>query len=120
MRYLRETPSPAAIPFPTFSHALKDPVPSPFLILPSHRIVVIEGLYSLVDLEPWRESVALLDERVWVECPPDVARERLVRRHIKEGVEETVDKARERGELVLFHSVSQLELITSPRRFLRP
>lgn len=97
MLSLRADPPPAAIAFPTFSHALKDPLPSEFPILPSHRIVIIEGLYALVNIPPWSDSVAVLDERVWVECPREVARDRLVRRHLASGVESTREKAEERG-----------------------
>ncbi|KAM0755647.1 P-loop containing nucleoside triphosphate hydrolase protein [Meredithblackwellia eburnea MCA 4105] len=93
---LRETPAPAEIPFPTFSHALKDPVASPFPLLPSHRVVIIEGLYALLNVPPWSTSVAALDERVWIDVPREVARERLIKRHVKEGVEPTLGKAQVR------------------------
>lgn len=58
-------------------------------------------MYCLLDVEPWREATAALDERVWVECDRAVARERLVRRHLKEGVEYEQDKAEARGESVV-------------------
>jgi hypothetical protein len=98
---LRKIPLLPSIPFPTFSHSLKDPTLSPFTIKPHHRIVVIEGLYCLLDVEPWKSSVDVLDERVWVECERAVARERLVRRHLKEGVEDQLDKAEGRGGVSL-------------------
>ncbi|ORY72439.1 P-loop containing nucleoside triphosphate hydrolase protein [Leucosporidium creatinivorum] len=93
---LRASPPLPSIPFRTFSHALKDPQPGPYPIEPHHRIIIIEGLYCLLDVEPWREATELLDERVWVECERSVARERLVRRHLKEGVEYEQDKAEAR------------------------
>lgn len=52
----------------------------------------------MLDIEPWKEATDLLDERVWVECERGVARERLVRRHLKEGVEYEQEKAEARGE----------------------
>lgn len=95
---LRLSPPAPSIPFNTFSHSLRDPLPSPYPIEPHHRIIVIEGLYCLLDVEPWKEATELLDERVWVECERGTARERLVRRHLREGVENEVGKAEERGE----------------------
>lgn len=94
---LRETPLLPGVEFRTFSHAKKDPEPGPFLIAPSHKIIVIEGLYVLLDIDPWIKSVAALDERVWIECPAPIARERLITRHLIEGVEDVRDKAEKRG-----------------------
>ncbi|BGP23418.1 kinase-related protein [Rhodotorula toruloides] len=99
VRSLRQTPSPPSIPFPTFDHALKDPLPSRFPILPTHRIVVIEGLYCMLDVAPWREAAELLDERIWVEIERGVARERLVKRHLRTGVETEREEAEKRVDL---------------------
>lgn len=99
VRSLARSPPLSQIPFRTFSHALKDPQAGHYPIKPHHRIVVIEGLYCLLDVEPWKEATELLDERVWVECERGLARERLVRRHLKEGVEYEQEKAEARGEL---------------------
>lgn len=94
---LRQTPMAPAVAFRTFSHAKKDPEPGAFLITPMHRIVVIEGLYVLLDEGGWRDSVNALDQLVWVECPREVARRRLIARHLKEGVEITLCAAEQRG-----------------------
>ncbi|GAA6019461.1 hypothetical protein JCM10207_001397 [Rhodosporidiobolus poonsookiae] len=96
---LRTSPFPPTIPFPTFDHALKDPLPSPFPILPSHRIVVLEGLYCMLDVEPWQEAADLLDERIWVEVDREVARDRLVTRHLHTGVETERGAAEKRVDL---------------------
>lgn len=101
VRALRR-PSPAlessqGIAFRTFDHAKKDPEPGPFLIEPRHRIVVIEGLYVLLDTPPWREAAQLLDERIWVECEPAIARGRLVARHLQTGIEPDREAAEWRG-----------------------
>ena len=87
-----------SIPFPTFSHALGDPLPSPFSIAPHQRIIILEGLYTLLDTEPWVQATKEFDERVWVECERSTARDRLVRRHLSSGIEQDVRAARERGE----------------------
>lgn len=85
------------IAFRTFSHAKKDPEPGPHPILPSHRTIIIEGLYVLLNTEPWKEATDLLDERIWVDCPDDVAKSRLIARHVATGVESDEASARLRG-----------------------
>ncbi|GJN87373.1 hypothetical protein Rhopal_000322-T1 [Rhodotorula paludigena] len=96
---LRAQPYLASVPYPTFSHALKDPQPSSSPILPNHRIVVIEGLYCLLDVEPWREAAGLLDERIFVNVDREVVRDRLVRRHLHTGVETEREAAEKRVDL---------------------
>ncbi|CAD6588411.1 MAG: hypothetical protein CYPHOPRED_004380 [Cyphobasidiales sp. Tagirdzhanova-0007] len=96
---LREKPFPSSIPFRTFSHGKKDPEISAQPIEPHHRIIIIEGLYVLLDTEPWNHSTAMLDERIWVECPDELARERLIKRHLLTGIEtnQTAAEARVDG-----------------------
>lgn len=91
-------PSLHPIPFPTFSHSLKDPLPSPHLILPSHRIIIVEGLYTLLDTPEWIESTRMMDLKIYVQCAREVARSRLIRRHLLDGVESSEVAARERGK----------------------
>lgn len=89
---------PAPISFPTFSHALKDPQVSPFPVMPHHRIVIVEGLYTLLDKPGWRDAANLFDLRVWVECDREVARDRVIRRNFEAGIVDTLEKCIERGE----------------------
>lgn len=91
---------PIGIPFPTFDHALKDPSTSPHPILPRHRIVLIEGLYTMLDRDGWRDCAEMMDMRVWVECDREVCRARTVERNFAAGIvasreecEERVDKS---------------------------
>lgn len=58
---------------------------------------MIEGLYCMLDVEPWRDAAELLDERIWVEIERSVARERLVKRHLHTGVETVREEAEKRG-----------------------
>ncbi|KAG7527529.1 hypothetical protein FFLO_06844 [Filobasidium floriforme] len=98
---LKKTGSLAAsskIPFPTFSHALKDPTPSLEPLEGHHRIVIIEGLYTFLDVQPWRRAAEVLDLRVFIDVDPRTARERLVRRCLAEGIEDTLEKAVERAD----------------------
>ena len=104
------------IAFRTFDHAKKDPEPGPFLIEPRHRIVVIEGLYVLLDTYPWRQAAQLLDERIWVECEPAIARSRLVARHLQTGIEPDREAAERRGACILV-SLFDAEAETKTRVF---
>jgi pantothenate kinase len=78
---------------PSFSHVLKDPVENDLEVTSSHRIVLIEGLYVFLHVEPWSAAGHLLDERWFLEVDVEVARERLVQRHIKTGVTNHLEDA---------------------------
>ena len=67
---------------PSFDHATKDPVESAIQIPATTRIVILEGNYISLDVEPWRSAAHLMDERWFVEVDEDVARERLAARHV--------------------------------------
>lgn len=84
---------PGIIYAPSFSHELKDPTPLAIPVYPHHRLVVIEGLYPFLSIEPWVEAGRLLDERWWVELGEDEARTRLVTRHILSGVAKDLEEA---------------------------
>ncbi|KAF8642853.1 hypothetical protein AX16_009361 [Volvariella volvacea WC 439] len=86
------------IPFPTFDHSLKDPSPSPHPILPHHRIIIIEGLYTLLSIDPWIEATKLLDERWLIKVDGHKARDRLIRRHVLTGVTKDLDEAKWRAD----------------------
>jgi pantothenate kinase len=100
VKALREpiTPSSEAIFAPSFDHAVKDPKENDIAILPGHRIVVFEGNYVVLDKDPWREAAGLMDERWFVEVDFEVARRRLVARHVKAGIAKDEDEARRRAD----------------------
>jgi pantothenate kinase len=79
-------PQDTVIYAPAFDHAVKDPVADSISILPSHKIVVFEGNYLLLDRDPWREAAKLLDERWFVEVDFAVAKKRLIARHVAAGI----------------------------------
>jgi len=99
VRSLREevTPSSAVITAPSFDHAVKDPTPEAVHIMPHHRIIVVEGLYTLLSIEPWCQGGKLFDERWFVDVDVVEARRRLIDRHVITGVakdwEEAVTRA---------------------------
>lgn len=82
---------------PSFSHALKDPIENDIQILPSHRILVFEGLYLSLDKEPWREAAGLMDELWFVDVEKEVAARRLIPRHVKAGIARDEVEAAERA-----------------------
>jgi pantothenate kinase len=84
---------------PSFDHALKDPVENSISILPlpAHRIVVVEGIYVLLDKSPWREAAELMDLKVFVKVDREIARGRLARRHVAAGIVETLEEGDRRA-----------------------
>ena len=48
---------------PSFDHALKDPVLDDLEISSRTRLIIVEGNYTLLNAEPWREISDLVDER---------------------------------------------------------
>jgi pantothenate kinase len=83
---------------PSFDHAVKDPKADDIAVLPGHRIVVFEGNYVVLDKEPWRAAAALMDERWFVDVDFEVARRRLVARHVKAGIARDEEEARKRAD----------------------
>jgi pantothenate kinase len=98
IRALREPISDTTtITAPSFDHALKDPNPDAITILPEHKIVILEGLYTFLTLPPWREAGKLLDERWLVEIDLPVASDRVVKRHLASGVCKDLEEAQWRS-----------------------
>ncbi|KJZ76889.1 hypothetical protein HIM_03766 [Hirsutella minnesotensis 3608] len=87
VRALRVSP-PAVAPVlaPSFDHAVKDPKEDDIAVLPSHRVVVLEGNYLALDDDVWRDAAALLDELWFVDVDFAVARKRLRERHVRAGI----------------------------------
>ncbi|KAK5138402.1 hypothetical protein LTR08_003463 [Meristemomyces frigidus] len=85
---------------PSFNHALKDPVANDIPIAVGSRIVVFEGNYlSLGSGAPeWKEAAELMDELWFVDVEEDVARQRLVKRHVKSGVAANEEEAGRRAD----------------------
>lgn len=83
---------------PSFDHALKDPALDDVTIHPYHRIVIIEGLYTFLSIEPWNEAGLLLDEKWFIQVDIDEAQRRLVKRHVVSGVAEDLEEAAWRAE----------------------
>jgi pantothenate kinase len=81
---------------PSFDHAIKDPVADDIAILPKSRVVIFEGLYLSLGCEPWSSAAALMDERWFIEVDREIARARLVKRHVASGIVPDVAAAEHR------------------------
>lgn len=71
---------------PSFDHAIKDPVENDVPIPPTAQIVLFEGNYLSLNKGLWKEAAVLMDELWFVEVDFDIARRRLVGRHVKSGI----------------------------------
>ncbi|KAJ3192224.1 putative kinase [Irineochytrium annulatum] len=89
-----DPPNPAKIGWPSFDHSLGDPVEDDITILPVHKVVVLEGLYLHMTLEPWCKVTA--DEFWFLEVDEEEAVRRLVGRHVRTGVAKSEEEARNR------------------------
>ena len=88
-----ETPTLQA---PSFNRGVKDPVAGDIAIPACARIVMFEGNYLSLDEAPWNEAARLMDEIWFVDVDFDVACEKLVGRHVKAGIADTLEDAHRR------------------------
>lgn len=70
------------VTWPGFAHDVGDPIEAAHVVPPEIRVVLVEGLYVLLDDGPWRDVSACFDLRWFLEVSREVARERLIRRHM--------------------------------------
>ncbi|KAJ5280706.1 hypothetical protein N7478_006078 [Penicillium angulare] len=84
-------PSKDVIRAPTFDHETKDPVEGGVSITPDTSIIIIEGNYLLLDEPGWRDLASLVDYRVFMDTDLQEARERIAKRHVKAGIETTLE-----------------------------
>jgi len=88
-----------AVLAPSFDHAAGDPVADDIQVAPATRLVLAEGLYLFLDAPPWADLQArqLLDERWFMDVPPEVATRRIVARHLAVGASREEAEARAGG-----------------------
>jgi pantothenate kinase len=114
-------PETSTIYAPSFDHAVKDPVENDISIAPTTQVVIFEGLYTLLDREPWRKAAELMDELWFVDVPMDLAVARLVKRHVASGISPDPEHARIRvlesdmrnGKEILEYRLPVQEMIKS-------
>ncbi|KAL6714964.1 hypothetical protein ACLMJK_007224 [Lecanora helva] len=83
---------------PSFDHSVKDPVADDIPIHPTARVVIFEGNYLSLGKGEWKEAAALMDELWFVEVGFEVARRRLVERHVKAGIARDAEEAGRRAD----------------------
>jgi pantothenate kinase len=83
----------AIIKAPSFDHALKDPVEDDIKIGAETSVIILEGNYLLLDIETWRDISELVDVKVFIDVDVDCARNRVARRHVAAGIEDSYQKA---------------------------
>lgn len=93
---------------PSFDHATKDPVEDSITITPETSLLILEGNWLLFDEAPWRDISALVDDTWFVDVEPNLAFQRVAKRHLQSGIEDNWNDAARRtrnndlvnGELV--------------------
>ncbi|KAF2441826.1 P-loop containing nucleoside triphosphate hydrolase protein [Karstenula rhodostoma CBS 690.94] len=83
---------------PSFDHAMKDPVADDIAIAPSIRIIIFEGNYLSLDKPPWKDAAAMMNELWFVDVDEDVARKRLIYRHVRAGIADNEESAAKRAD----------------------
>lgn len=114
-----DSPAKRNISAPSFSHTTKDPVPNGICIPADTKILIIEGNYLLLDEPGWRDVSTMVDMRVLISVDLAQTRERVARRHVRVGIEKTLDDAYRRvdgndalnGQLVQERVVEGVDLV---------
>lgn len=92
----REKPFPTLY-MPSFDHEIKDPVPDAIEIGPDVKIVLVEGNWLLYDEQPWNQIVNFADDAWFVDVDPQLALQRVAKRHVACGIERTLEAAMDRA-----------------------
>jgi pantothenate kinase len=121
IRQLRAPTGSQPILAPSFDHAVKDPKEDDIAVLPTHRIVILEGNYLALDKDVWRDAAQLFDELWFVEVDFEIARRRLRERHVRAGIVKTLEQGDKRatendlvnGEEIMAHRLPIDEAVQS-------
>jgi pantothenate kinase len=87
LRRIRSEPD-GTVYAPAFERTIEQPIAGSIAIEPLTRLVVTEGNYLLVGVDPWPAVRAAIDEVWYCEEDDAVRRQRLVARHIEFGKSE--------------------------------
>lgn len=96
VEFVKSLRSRSTISAPSFDHKLKDPVDNGTIIPGDAEILIVEGLYVLLDIDPWKEISKYLDDSWFITVDLDIARQRVAKRHVEAGIEPSMDKAYQR------------------------
>jgi pantothenate kinase len=79
----------------SFDHAVGDPIPDDIVIdKRRHLVVLVEGNYLFLQEEPWVQMQAVFDDLWFVDCPIDVAMQRVYHRQTSIGLLPTESESR--------------------------
>lgn len=103
---------------PDFDRRLDEPVAAGHVVPAGCRMVITEGNYLGVPEGEWAGVRGLLDRLYYVDCPPELRRERLVARHIAGGrsraaAEAWVDAVDEPNARLILTSKPRCDLVLS-------
>jgi pantothenate kinase len=85
-RDLRQLKATHAGEFPAFDHAEQDPRPGAISVSPDTKLVIVEGLYVL--MQDWQLE-EVFDLKIFLDCDMDVALARVAKRHLACGLADT-------------------------------
>jgi pantothenate kinase len=71
--------------FPSFDHAIGDPIYNDINITSVDHIVLVEGNYLLLDVSPWDAVKDILDFSYFISCDIPIVEKRVYLRHISVG-----------------------------------
>jgi len=83
-RSLHSMKTGAEVFWPRYDRNLHDPVSEAIPVI-ANGIIIVEGLYMLLDLPGWKELRAEADWGIFVECPAEVSRSDLLGRKRTQG-----------------------------------
>jgi pantothenate kinase len=117
------SPSSGPVYGPVFDRALEEPIGSAVPVFPATPLVLTEGNYLLLEEHGWAAVRACLDEVWYLDVPPEVREQRLIRRRRSFGHEpraaedwvrtvdgrngRTVEASRSRADLVVHLDVPE-------------
>lgn len=90
-----------AVSVATFDHAVKDPVEGGCRVGENIEMVIVEGLYVLLNYGEWARTVLPFFRpgcRWFLDCPPETAKARVVKRHVEAGISSTEEEAAKRWD----------------------
>lgn len=104
---------------PSFDHKVKDPIVDDVIIPASANVIIIEGLYTLLDQSPWNQVCKLVDQTWFVKVDSKLARDRLAKRHFEAGIESSLEASYRRvdnndvlnGQLILDNLVPNIDIV---------
>ncbi|KAL6939581.1 hypothetical protein ACO0RG_003424 [Hanseniaspora osmophila] len=86
--------------YPGFDHALKDPQQDQHVVKPETKVVIMEGLYLLLDKPNWKSIVSSLPAEntliYKIDSEESTMEKRVSKRHVQSGICATLEEAIER------------------------